>query len=178
MDITKFRAGMTGDGARPNLFQIQVNLPAQLQTLNTGGRFADKLDISCRAAQIPGSTLGKVVAQYQGREVFFAGNRTFADWTITVINDEDFLVRRTIEQWMAALNSHRTNVRRADLINPSSYAADCIVEHLGKAGPDSVIARYRMFSAFPIDLSPIELEWGTNDALEEYTVTFSFDYWE
>ena len=168
---------MSGDGARPNLFRVTVNLPTALQSLNAGGIFGTKLSISARATQIPGSTIGKVPVSYQGRQVYLAGNRTFADWTVTVMNDEDFIVRNALEQWSAAINTHRTNVRLEGLAGSYDYVSDCIVEHLGKTGEDTVINTYIMESAFPIDIQPIDLDWGDNDRIEEFTVTFSFDDW-
>lgn len=177
MDISNFRAMMTGDGARPNLFRITVNLPAALQNLNSGNRFGEKLQFTARSAQIPGKTISKVPTQYMGREVYFAGNQIFADWTITVQNDEDFVTRRVFEKWMAGINSHISNVRDSRLLGPNDYVADAIVEHLSKEGPDSIIAKYKMIALWPTDLAPIELDWGQNDVIEEYTVTLSFDTW-
>jgi hypothetical protein len=31
---------------------------------------------------------------------------------------------------------------------------------------------------FPTDVAQIDLDWGSNDAIEEYTVNFSLQYWE
>ena len=31
---------------------------------------------------------------------------------------------------------------------------------------------------FPTDVAQIDLDWGSNDAIEEYTVNFAFQYWE
>lgn len=179
MDISRFRAQLPFDGARPNLFRVIVNLPANLQGLVNQSResFGGKFSMMCRTAAIPQSMLGAVPVPYQGREIFLAGNRTFADWTVTLYNDEDYTIRRTFELWMAALNSHVGNVRRPEFASATSYTADCIVEQLGKTGEDVVIARYRMENAFPIDLAEISLDWGSNDQLEEYQVTFKFDNW-
>ena len=178
MNISDFRASMTGDGARPNLFRITINLPAALQSLSKGNAFGNKLGMTARASQIPGSTIGKVPTQYMGREVYLAGNRTFQDWTVTIINDEDFIVRRALERWMSAINSHVSNVRGAGLSGPNSYVADAIVEQLSKNGPDIVIAKYKMIATWPTDLAPIQLDWGQNDVLEEFDVTFSMDAWD
>jgi hypothetical protein len=30
---------------------------------------------------------------------------------------------------------------------------------------------------FPIDISPIEVSWAANDQVEEFSVTFAFQYW-
>jgi hypothetical protein len=31
---------------------------------------------------------------------------------------------------------------------------------------------------FPTDISQIDLDWGSNDTIEEYTVNFAYQYWE
>jgi hypothetical protein len=49
-----------------------------------------------KSAQLPESTIGVVPVFYFGRELKYAGNRTFPDWTVTVINDEDFSIREAI----------------------------------------------------------------------------------
>jgi hypothetical protein len=30
---------------------------------------------------------------------------------------------------------------------------------------------------FPIDISPIEVSWAANDQIEEFSITFAFQYW-
>ena len=51
------------------------------------------------------------------------------------------------------------------------------VEQFSKTGKESVSAKYEFINIFPTDLSEITLDWGDNDTVEEYTVTFSYDYW-
>lgn len=176
MDITKFRSALQRDAARPNLFRVTLNLPAGL--VQADRQFNSKFSFMCRAAQIPGSTLGRLPVAYMGREIGLAGNRTFTDWTVTILNDEDFQIRRTLEEWMRGMNSHQENVRSEQFLSSTSYVATGIVDHLGKSGEDNVIASYTIINAWPMDLSPIDLGWDQNDTAEEYTATFSMDYWE
>ena len=178
-NVADFRSQMIGDGARPNLFEVQLNLPAALQNLNAGNAFSQKLLLTARASLIPGSQIGPIQVQYFGRSINFAGNRTFSEWTITILNDEDFLVRNVLEQWSASLNSHVSNVRDAALLSPNSYVADGLVLHYSKIGgtASTPIAKYNMLNCWPTDISPIQLDWGQNDTIEEYDVTFAFDEW-
>jgi hypothetical protein len=106
-NVNQFRSQMTGDGARPNLFEVTLPFPA----FSAPGTAQQKTTFMARSAQLPGSTLGIVPVNYFGRELKFVGNRTFADWTINVINDEDFVIRNAFERWMNAINSHSLNVR-------------------------------------------------------------------
>ena len=112
----------------------------------------------CKTAQLPGSTIGVVPVQYFGRELKFAGNRTFADWSITVINDEDFVIRNAFERWMNGINSHNLNVRNPAAQAPLGYSVDGDVTQFGKNG--EALKKYRFVGLFPTDLSAIDVDWG------------------
>ena len=36
----------------------------------------------------------------------------------------------------------------------------------------------RFIGLFPTDLSAIDVDWGSNDTIEEFTVTLSYQWWE
>jgi hypothetical protein len=117
-----------------------------------------------------------VPVQYFGRELKFVGNRTFADWTITIINDEDFVIRNAFERWMASINSHGLNVRNPAALTPGSYTVDGEVTQFGKKGDN--LKKYKFIGLFPSDLTPIDVDWGSNDAIEEFSVTLTYQWWE
>jgi hypothetical protein len=171
-NVTEFRSNLLGDGARPNLFQISLNFPAYANAQVAGQRAT----FLAKAAQLPGSTLGIVPMYYFGREMKFAGNRSFADWTITIINDEDFSIRNGFESWMNGINSHAGNLRAAAAGNLTGYSVDATVSQYGKTG--SVLKQYKFLGLFPVDVSPIDLDWGSNDQIEEYSVTLAYQWWE
>jgi hypothetical protein len=171
-NVTEFRANLLGDGARPNLFSVSLVFP----TIAANGTAAgQKTTFMAKTAQLPGSTVGTVPVYYFGREMKFAGNRTFTDWSLTIINDEDFLIRNSLENWMNSINSHAGNVRAAGAKQPAGYTVDAGVTQYGKDG--TAIKNYNFVGLFPVDLSPIDLDWGTNDSIEEYSVTFAYQYW-
>ena len=171
-NINSFRSQLGFDGARPNLFEIIMTPPAE-----AGGLFAtEKLAFMCKAAQIPGTTINSVDVPYFGRQVKVAGNRTYDNWTITVINDEDFATRRVFENWHnMVLNRPISNVRSRRGTNTYEYGVDALVLHYGKEG--DVIRSYQMVGMWPTEVAPIDLAWDTNDTIEEFTVTFAYQYW-
>ena len=179
-DVGQFRAQMVGDGARPNLFEVIMPFPtiARVAGSAIAGSADQKFTFMCRTAQLPGSTLGSVPVNYFGREIKLAGNRTFPEWTVTVYNDEDMLTLNTFQKWMNAINSHRGNFRTAGALSPSSYTVDPIVNHYGKEIPGPIIKQVKFIGMFPIDVSQIDLDWGQNDTVEEFSVTFSYQWWE
>lgn len=204
--IDDFTTALVGDGARPNLFQVSIpNMPggfpenngATSTSLNSTSA-PRALQFLAKSAQLPGSTIGTVPMYYFGREVKLAGNRTFADWTITVVNDENFIIRNSIEQWMNYINGNQTNVRgipggagAPGVLNGTTglgpYTVDANVFQYSKFGNGQpsygqdagvgAIKAYKFVGMFPVDLSPIDLDWGSNDSVEEFTVTFAYQYW-
>jgi hypothetical protein len=169
-NVNQFRNAMKRDGARPNLFDVTI-ASESLRGIRQDGM--KDFQFFCKSAQLPGSTIGSVTVPYFGRELKFAGNRTFADWTVTIINDENFLIRNFFERWLNAINSHAGNSRQ--LLTPQSYVCDAVVQQYGKDG--SVPAFYQFVGMFPTDISAIDLDWGSNDAIEEFTVNFTYQYW-
>lgn len=162
--ITRLKAQLTGEGARPTLFQVQLNNP-----VFPAANF--KIPFMVKAASLPSSTVGKIEVPWMGRKIPYGGDRTFEDWTVTVINDEDFAVRNAMEAWSNAINSHVSNTRSLS----GSYKTDGTVTQYGKAGqPIRVVTFHGMF---PINVAPIELAWADSDTIEEFQVTFAFDEW-
>jgi hypothetical protein len=49
-------------------------------------------------------TIASIDVPFRGRTFKVAGDRSIDVWTVTVINDEDFKLRRSFEAWME-LNS-------------------------------------------------------------------------
>jgi hypothetical protein len=170
--VNEFRSQMTGDGARPNLFEVSMPFPGFASPANA----QTKLTFMCKTAQLPGSTVGVVPVNYFGRELKFVGNRTFADWTISVINDEDFIVRNAFERWMNGINSHNFNVRNPLALAPLGYSVDSEVTQFGKQG--NVLKKYRFVGVYPTDITPIDVDWGSNDTIEEFSVTLTYQWWD
>ena len=162
-NVNEIRANLIGDGARPSLFEVTMVNP--VSTLGD-----QKLRYMVRAAQIPASSLSMIPVPYFGREIKVAGTRTFADWTVTVMNDEDFAVRRSLEAWSSAINSNQSNVRSV-----SNYRSSADVIQYGKDGTE--IRRYQFVNIFPVEIAQIDLAWDQGNAIEEFQVTFAFDYW-
>ncbi len=168
-NVNEIRSQLTLGGARNTLFQVQIQNPAN--------SVADiKVPFMVRAAQIPASDLGVIEVPYFGRKIKLAGDRTFGDWTVTVINDEDFLIRNAMEQWSNQINSLRGNLRTFGAASPSLYKANATVTQFSKTGVP--IRVYTFNGIFPQSIAPIDLDWNAVDAIEEFTVTFQYDWWE
>jgi len=168
-NIQEIRSQLVLGGARASLFQVQISNPA-----NGAGDI--KVPFMVKAAQIPASTTGVIEVPYFGRKIKVAGDRTFAEWTVTIINDEDFLIRNAMEQWSNSINSHAGNIREFGSASPLLYKSNAQITQFSKTGVP--IREYTFNGMFPTEVSAIEMAWETTDTIEEFTVTFQYDFWE
>jgi hypothetical protein len=162
--INRFKSELVGGGARPSLFQVQINNPIL-------GIADFKVPFMVKAAALPASNLGTYVVPYFGRDIKYAGDRTFEDWEVTIINDEDFAIRNAMEAWSNAINSHIENTRAL----PQQYKSDAIITQYGKDG--QTLRIYNFQGLHPITIGSIAMSWETKDSIEEFTVNFQYDLW-
>ena len=173
--ISDFKSKLIGGGARPNLFEVELTtLPDGVQGWN-----ADSFQFLCKAAALPAQTIASIDVPFRGRIFKVAGDRTIDTWTVTVINDEDFILRNAFENWTQQIADLTTNLGATD---PSSYMTNAKVFQLGrgssKASTDSsgnenvVLKEYEFIDIFPTSVSAIDLSYDTGDTIEEYTVEF------
>ena len=167
LGVDDFKSKLRGGGARPNLFKATINFPGY------ANGDAELTSFLCEAAQLPGSTMGIIPVPFRGRILKMAGDRTFAEWTVTIINDTDFAIRNSMERWMNGINAHSSNT---GLAAPIAYEADLSVDQLDREGES--IKDYTFRGAFPVDLSPIDLAFSSTDEIERFTVTFQYQYFD
>ena len=172
-DVQQFRASLIDDGARAALFDVSLNMPPApgITPLTSAA-----INFKARASSLPGDSISSITVPYFGREIKVAGTRTFPDWSFTVINDEDFLIRNNLELWMSALNAHVANIRNPALATMATYQADAMVTQYAKTG--EIIKQYKMIGCFPTDVAAIDLDWASGDQIEEFSVTFAYQWWE
>ena len=178
--ISQFKSTLAGGGARPNLFEVE------LTTFPTGIAWdADTFKYLCKAANLPASTIASIDVPFRGRTFKVAGDRSIDVWTVTVINDEDFKLRRSFEAWMELIAKLDNNLGAT---NPSSYMSNATVHQLGRgstvnsttnAGADSsILASYNFVDIFPTAVSAIDLSYDSGDTIEEFTVEFQVQSFE
>ena len=185
------------DFARPNLFQVEEFAPPVLQDSITPqpggvtGSTAQVLETAAggsqlnaasanafgtflvKAANIPASVVGVVNVPYRGRQLKIAGDRTFEPWTVTVLNDQSFKFRAFFEAWSSNIQALQQNFQNSNTI--ADYQSTAKVRQMDRKG--NIIRTYRFEGIWPSNISAIELDWGTNDTPEEYTVEFQVQYW-
>ena len=168
-NITDFKAKLAGGGARANQFKVVMPFPGYAQV---GGEIED-LAFLCRATIIPAMTIGEVDVKFRGRSIKIAGDRTFADWTVTVYNDTNFRLRNAFERWQNGINNMTDN---EGLTNPADYQVDAFIDHLDRNG--NTIKTYTLRGAFPKEVGSIDLTYDEKTAIEQFVVTFAYQFFE
>ena len=169
-NINEFKSRLKGGGARANQFKVTLPFPGYS---SVGGEESD-LSFLCTATTLPGQTLGMTEVQFRGRTLKMTGDsRTFADWTMSVLNDTDFKIFKAFERWMNGMNNMTDN---EGLTNPADYQVDFFVDQLDRNG--DTLKSYTFRGGFPTALSDIALDYGTNNEVETFTVEFSYQFFE
>ena len=167
-NVNEFSGALKGGGARASLFQVEITNPIN-------GVADVQVPFMVKAAQVPASTIGTIEVPYFGRQIKIAGNRTYAEWAPTIINDEDMAIRNAMEQWSHSINSAQGNVITAGGTAPSSYKSNAKVTQCGKYG--AILRVYNFVELYPTEVAAIDLAWDSEE-IQEFGVTFQYDYWE
>ena len=183
--ITNFRDRLVGGGARPNMFEVNIELPSQIAP--TGANIKEDMRFLVKAAEIPAANIGNIPVPFRGRVLPVAGDRTFDPWTVTVINDAQFNIRDAMEQWSNLINDLQFDVGD---INPADYQTKAEVFQLsrqaqgtgaqsaGKGGEIiQTLRTYNFEGIYPNAVSSIPLDYGATDQIEEFQVTFNYLFW-
>ena len=193
--ITAFKSKLQGGGARPNLFEVEIPsfpVAAGQNVWRTGdNQEADTFKFLCKTAQLPASNIAEIAIPFRGRTLKVAGDRTFDTWTVSIINDENFLLRNAFEAWMQGISKNSNNTGAT---NPGSYMTYALVHQLGRGADKGIqstsnsdavsgqsitpLKTYTFYDIFPTEVSAIDLSYDNSDVIEEFSVTFQVQYWE
>lgn len=168
-NVNEIKSQLILGGARNNLFQVTIQNPAN--------SVADiRVPFMVRATSIPDAVVGVMEVPYFGRRIKLAGDRKYQNWSVTIINDEDYLIRNAMEEWSNRIQSFEGNVRAFGSASPLLYKAQAQVVHFSKTGVP--IRTYQFNGIFPVDVSGMGMDWAQQDQIQEFSVTFAYDFWQ
>lgn len=171
--ISKFRDALKS-GSRPNLFRIEVIPPS--------GILVGGYTTLVRSAALPSATMGTIeLPMNGGRRFKIGGDRVFSEWSSTVLNDENYTLRSNLEVWQN--NMVFTNYEIDTALGNRSAASTglygtVLIYQLDEEGASVPNGSYRLVNCWPSDISAIDLSYDTTDAVEDFTVTWTYDYYE
>ncbi len=183
--INDFKSRLAGGGARPNLFEVAMTFP---DNLTSSGKELAKQEVRymVKAAELPASNIGDIPVNFRGRILHVAGDRSFDPWTITVINNTDWALRQTFEDWSNMINNR---VYDFGVTQPMEYHTNASVLQLARNTPAGtgqdqtgdtkipIVSKYKFYGMWPSQVSSVALDYGSTDTIEEFQVTFQVEYW-
>jgi len=173
-NLDQFRSRLKDGGARPSLFEMELRWP---QSVTTGVDAAKASRFMVKMAELPPSTLTPIVVGYFGRKLNVVGDRSFTNLTVTVINDEDFIIRKALEEWldrMAGVSSAVSQYRGGS--SEGGYTTTLSLTQFGRQGDR--LRTYEFVGAFPNNVAAIPVDWDSTDSIETYTCEFTYQWWE
>jgi len=183
--LDTFKSKLLGGGVRPNFFEVELAFPNLGIDAND---VSDRTRFLVKGANLPASIVAPISVPFRGRELKIAGERTFDSWTITVINDSNFVLRDAFEKWMNVINKVSDNSGEVD---PTVYQQEAYVHQLGRAPITNqagvpatsgntvpILRSYHFHGVFPTNVSSIELSYDSNNVIEEFSVEFQVQWWE
>jgi hypothetical protein len=169
-NVDRFKAELTNGGARPNQFAVQLTFPNYVVSRAAA---VNKSPFLVTTAELPGQSIGVTPVYYRGRLIKMAGDREFAPFSCTVINDSGFTIRTAMEQWMNGIENLRN---KTGALQPSVYQTDMFVSQLDRNG--AVLKQYKLLGAFPTDIGAVPLDFGSNDQISNFQVSFQYQTFE
>jgi hypothetical protein len=158
-NLTEFRKKI-GDVARGYFFQISI------PSIDDN---SESLTMMAKSTILPAYALEDKGFEFQGSRYKQAGHATFDDWNVTFLADEYHKLRHKFLSWQSLIFDP---IRQIPFASGSYKKNGIKVLQLSKDG--LVVSGYEFYGMYPSRVSEIQL--SQSGEIEEFTVTFSYDY--
>ena len=169
-NIDDFKANLIGGGARANQYRVTITPPPGIAI----GLDVRRTSFLVTASNLPASALGEIAVPFRGRNIYVSGDRPAPEpWTVTFMNDTDFMIRNAMERWHNGINDFANNT---GVTTPADYQTDLFVEQLDR--DDTVLKTYIFRNAFPLTIGTIDLSSAEAGEIETFEVTWRYQHYE
>lgn len=169
---------------RSSLFLVSMNLPEVMIGKNNNGaiEYQKQFSFVCKQASTPDDQIGIIEVPFMGRKIKYFGDRTYNDWSCTMLIDKDWSVYNALYNWHRAMNRQNGNYAgsfddsysdRQAVMN--AYKVDVYINMYYASG--EVSKTFRLVGAFPSNIQSIDMSWENTDTAAEVSIDFAYDYW-
>ena len=166
--LSSFKGALPHGGARPSLFDVTISAPST----DLSGSLTN-MATHCNVSAIPPLTVTPIERQYFGRTVKIPGDMVFGDLSTTIINSQDYSLRKVLEKWMDTMNSTGENKGYSD--STSGFGSVTLTQY-AKAGKS--LLKWEFVDAWPQTISEIALSYDTASDIEQFDVTWAYNYYK
>lgn len=163
---------------RPSLFRVLFSIIQDNKFLKNDFIKTDKIKdmyIYCKNTSLPGSSFQESVVYYYGRPYSEVADRIYDPLDITFYNSQDFAIRNFIELWMNNINSSKGN-KQLEADGKYNYFSDIQIDQLDRR--NNIIKSYFFYDCYPLMCSPIVLDYTAVNTIEEFTVSFRYQWFQ
>jgi len=149
--------------AKTNMYKLVFRNAGQGAVIPQG------LEIRAKGTQLPTSDIGVMEIPFKGRKFKIPAERSFAEWTVTIMETAEMGVRKGLEKWMSEMDAE-------DLVDRNTAALADVDVILLKPDNSTVSMKYTLYGAFPSSIASVDLSFDEQTAPLEYSVTFQYSY--
>jgi hypothetical protein len=169
--INYLKSQLIRDLARPNLFKVNIVPPDDIYKKAEWQNIDKLITAFAKKADFPQISIKEYLLERAGQKLFIPTNEVnYGDVSITFINDSDFNLRSMFNNWQrVAIYNWEENKGSIPLLAMQGHVSI----HQFDSQLNEVYA-IELTNAWPQTISAIELSQDTENAVEEFTVTFKF----
>lgn len=130
-----------------------------------------KLSFHCQATTVPSMTTGVIEQSYQGRKVKLKGDRTYEEWTFTIIIDNTWELYNQLFNWNKIDNT--ATGAPAQTLAYSDTIADARILALNEN--NEVTNTWELKGCWPSSIGNVEYAWDSNDTIQTCAITLQFN---
>ena len=159
--IMDFKAVMS-KFARPNLFKVEISkIKADKQP---------KYQMSCFQAQIPGHNIATTDKDIGFRSIAY--QKIFSDVILGFYVDANLSQLKFWQEWIDQIIDKKTNHHNYY----DKYVGRVKITQENRSG--NPVATWTLHDAYPKQIDPIQLDYGTNDAVMTCNATITYRYFD
>lgn len=157
--------------ARNNRFRIVIPTPPSLTGTRYDSRSMQALMVQCQAVSLPARTVATWNHRNIGPIEKMPYDVIFQEVTMTFRVDSKYDTRRFFQEWMQSMTTSDNLYFRYR----NEYTSNIKIMPLDLIGKP--IAQIGLYNAYPTNLSVINYDENSTDAITEFSITFAYTEW-
>jgi len=166
-NIHDIKAKIRQGYAKPNQFKVTITQPFQI---GLDRERMELLELNCFQAQIPGHNIATTEKDIGFRSVAY--QKLYADIILGFYCTDGLSELKFFTDWIEAIVSPQNNHYNYY----KNYVTRVDIQHLNKQQKENM--RWQLFDAYPKQVDPISLDYGTTDTVMQFNVTMTYRHFE
>lgn len=165
-NINDFRSRLGGNIAHPAYFRVMFS-----------GAIVDTEDsrlmaVLCNQAQLPGRAFATQEYSTHGPSRKIPYQNVYDDVVLSLYCREDMGMKSMFQEWQNFICNNNSDNEFSYF---EDYVSDVIIEQYDSSGKSQY--GIKLIDAYPVMVSPLQLDWATQNGFHNLQVTLAYRYW-